>query len=198
MSKISDVILNGLVRLGKIPSNFLPQLDVTLLFAFRKVDSICFSEPEIRIDIGSNQMKGKTERFSSLLTNFCSWIHFPQVFVKQIRREINCKQTKCKPGFSYHLVTKMARIISRKQMILFLYLANIVHKSSTMHLRTNEALKSEQAIGLNDKGCSLAVRRLPIHNDRKKGLSQMYYPRSNLFFWGSSMKLAFDTKMIVP
>ena len=68
----SDVILNGLVGLGKIPSNFLPQLDVTLLFAFRKVDSICFSEPEIRIDIGSNQMKGKTEHFSSLLTTFFS------------------------------------------------------------------------------------------------------------------------------
>ena len=82
----SDVILNGLVGLGKIPSNFLPQLDVTLLFAFRKVDSICFSEPEIRIDIGSNQMKGKTENFSSLLTTFFSWIHFPKAFVMQIQR----------------------------------------------------------------------------------------------------------------
>ena len=68
-----------------------------------------------------------------------------------------------------------------------------------MHLRTNEALKSEQAIGLNDKGCSLAVRRLPIHNDRKKGLSQMYYPSSNLFFLGIKHEIGLlIQKMIVP
>ena len=65
----SDVILNGLVGLGKIPSNFLPQLDVTLLFAFRKVDSICFSEPEIRIDIGSKQMIPFLYLHANIVTN---------------------------------------------------------------------------------------------------------------------------------